>query len=173
MGHPSCDLYDRPRPDGAMFESNADAMAVWAGLALAGVALAGVVAELPRPPAPDADEAARTVDAVAASEYPSTGDHPLQADELRIGPHRLALRGDGGTSHASLSYGPVTPAAPGSGLCAVARGAPPGSEFSSHLALAAAAAAARSEDPRWRPADRTLVAKRVSWEDVDVTLVCA
>jgi hypothetical protein len=155
-----------------MFDPSIDAVAVWLGLALAGLVVAGVVVELPTPRPPDATAAVTTVDAVDAADYPSTARHPVAADAVRLGPDRLSLRGPGGTSHATYGYGPVTPAPPDSPLCAVARGAPPESAFTSPVRMAGAASARRDATPTWRPVDRPLVVRKVSWEGVEVTLVC-
>jgi len=155
-----------------VLDPNVDAAAVWVGLALASLAVAGVVTELPGPTPPSADPLARTVDAAAATDHAATAAHPVAADAVRVGPRSVAVRGPGGTDHAALSYGPVTPARPGSDLCRVARGARPTSLFADERALAAAARAARERDPAWRETDR-VVARSVVWGEVDVTLVCA
>lgn len=154
-----------------MLDPNVDAAAVWLGLALASLAVAGVVTELPRPTAPEADPLARTVDTAAATDRPATTAHPVAAEAVRIGPRRIAVRGAGGADHATLSYGPVTPARPGSDLCAVARGVPPTGRFDSLDAFKRAVHDARDRDPTWTETDR-VVARTVVWRETSVTLVC-
>jgi hypothetical protein len=156
-----------------MFDPSIDAVAIWLGLALAGLVVAGVVVELPSPRPPDATAAASTVDAVDAASYPSTASHPVDADAVRVGTDRLSLRGPGGTSHATFAYGSVTPASPDSPLCAVARGAAPSSAFTSPVRFAGAASSSRDRSPTWQAVERPLVVRKVSWEGVEVTLVCA
>jgi len=157
--------------NGGMLDPNVDAVAVWMGLALASLAVAGVVTQLPRPAPPEADPLARTVDTAAATDHVATTTHPVAADAVRIGPSRVAVRGPGGTDHATLAYGPVTPARPGTPLCRVARGARPHDAFDSWGALLDAAKAARQREPEFHETDR-VVARTVSLGVEDVTLVC-
>lgn len=154
-----------------MLDPNVDAAVVWLGLALASLAVAGVVAELPRPTAPEADPLARTVDTAAATDHAATAAHPVSGEAVRIGPRRVAVRGPGGTDHETLSYGPVTPVRPDTDLCRIARGAPPSSAFASKWDFATAAREARTTAPTWVETDR-VVARTVVWGEVDVTLVC-
>lgn len=147
-----------------------DAWYVWIGLSLAGLALVGVGATLPTAPPPSAVDVADTVDRTAATAYPSTAEHPLDAEAVRIGPRRLGLRNDAGTTHATFAFGPVTPANTRA-LRAILRGAPPGTNFDSGAALCDASAAARDRTPRWRPIDGPLIARHVVWEGCNVTLV--
>jgi hypothetical protein len=155
-----------------VLDPNVDAAAVWVGLALASLAVGGVVTDLPRPTPPSADPLARTVDTAAATDHAATASHPVAADAVRVGPRSVAVRGPGGTDHETLSYGPVTPVRSGTDLCRVARGTRPSSAFAGERALAAAARAARDRDPTWTETDR-VVARTVTWGEVDVTLVCA
>jgi len=156
-----------------MFDAPIDTWYLTVGVALTGVAFAGVAADLPTEAAPDAAGAADTVDAVAASEYAATAEHPVSADAVRLGPHRLALRDGGGTARATFTFGPVTPVADGTLLWEVAQGADPAHVFESPAAFAAAAADARNRDPSWRGADDRIVVRTVSWGDERVTLVDA
>jgi hypothetical protein len=148
-----------------------DAWYVWLGLSLAGVALVGVGAALPTAPPPAAADAADTVDRAAAAATPTTAEHPLDARAVRVGPRRLGLRNDAGTTHAAFAFGPVTPVFGSRALRAVLRGAPPESRFDSGEALCAAGATARTRTPRWRTVDGPLVVRHVVWEGCDVTLV--
>jgi len=149
----------------------ADAWYVWLGLSIASVALVGVGAALPTAPPPAAADAADTVDRTAATAHPATAEHPLDARAMRIGPRRLGLRNDAGTTHATFAFGPVTPAVGPRGLRAVLRGAPPESYFDSGEALCDAGRAARGRTPRWRSVDGPLIVRHVVWEECDVTLV--
>ncbi|WP_049935821.1 DUF7283 family protein [Haloplanus natans] len=148
-----------------------DAWYVWLGLSLASVALVGVGATLPTAPPPAAGDAADTVDRTAATAHPTTAEHPLDARSIRIGPRRIGLRNDAGTTHAAFAFGPVTPAVASRALRAVLRGAPPESRFASGEALCDAGHAARQGAPEWRPVDGPLIVRHVVWEGCDVTLV--
>ncbi|WP_311170962.1 DUF7283 family protein [Halobellus ordinarius] len=159
-----------------MFDLPLEAWYGWIGLSLAGVALVGAAAGLPTTPPPDAGAAAGTVDRVAAAEYTATAEHPLEADEIRLGTRRIGLRSDAGTAHATLAFGPVTPVPDGdSPLRDVLYGTPPSRVFDSPQAFREAIVAARADgqDATWREIDRTLIVRRVTWEGVDVVLVDA
>lgn len=150
---------------------------VWylqAGLAAVGLALLGVTTGLPTHAPPDATGVARVVDGVASSPHAAVGEHPLDADRVRLTPRGITLDGSGGRAHANFRFGPVTPVEPGSDLARVLSGAPPDGVFDAPGALAEAAATRRratAGDPAWRPAPERLVVRRVEWEGVDVTLV--
>lgn len=154
-----------------MFDTPVDTLYRWVGAAMASLAVAGVVTGLPTHPAPDATGVASTVDAVAASPYPSTAEHPLAADRVKLGPGRLTLDGPGGTAHATFAYGPVTPVGSGSGLARVLSGVPPERVFDRPADLASAASDARERDARWRAANGVVRVRTVVWEGVRVTLV--
>lgn len=154
-----------------MFDAPLDAWYVWLGLAVASGATLTVASAMPAAPPPDAAGAAHVVDATSASEHDAVGEHPLSnADEVRVGSDALSLRGPGGTVHAHLGYGPVTPAHGDDRLRAVLRGVPPDRVFESPAAFDGAVAAARASSPAWRRTDR-LTARRVTWEGVDAVLV--
>jgi hypothetical protein len=151
-----------------------DAWYLHAGLAVVGLAVLGVAAGLPAHSPPDATGLARTVDGVASSPGAAVGEHPIEADRLRITPRGVTLDGPGGRSHATFRFGPVTSVAPGGVLGRVLSGAPPGRVFESPGDLAHAAERRRrsvAADPAWRPSPNRLAVRRVSWEGVDVTLV--
>ena len=159
-----------------MFDFATEAWYGWLGLSMAGVALFGAAAGLPTAPPPDAGAAAATVDRVAAAEYAATAEHPLDASEIRLGTRRVGLRSEGGTAHATLSFGPVTPVPPGeSALRDVLYGTPPERALESPDAFRQSVVDARADagDASWRAVDRTLIVRRVSWEGVDVVLVDA
>ena len=159
-----------------MFDAIVEAWYGWLGLSIAGVALFGAAAGLPTAPPPDAGAAGATIDRVAAAEYSATAEHPLDATEIRLGTRRIGLRSDAGTAHATLSFGPVTPIPVGdSALRDVLYGTPPERAFDSPDAFRGAVVDARANatDASWRPVDRTLVVRRVTWENIDVVLVDA
>ena len=156
-----------------MFDVPVDAWYAWLGLAVASVAVLGTAASLPTAPPPDATGVAETVDRTATADYGTSASHPLDADEIRIGTRRLALRNGAGTAHATFAFGPVTPVAEGTDLRRVLEGAPPATVFADAEALRQAIVAARVEEAEWRRVDGPLVVRRVSWEGVDVTLVGA
>ena len=154
-----------------MFDVPVDAWYLWLGLATASVAVFGVAAQLPTEPPPDAADVADAVDAVASSPYPDSATHPLSVQQIELGPRRIALRNDVGTSHASFAYGPVTPVQDGTLLWEVLRGARPKHVFESPTAFERAATVTRQRPSEWHPAAEKLRVRKVSWEGVDVTLV--
>lgn len=156
-----------------MFDTPVDAWYTWLGLALAGAAMVGTVLSFPAAAAPDATGVADTVDGVAASEYATTAEHPLDATAIRLGPHRVSLRNDGGTTHAALAFGPVAPVRPDSKLEAVLYGVAPEQTFESRRAFTQALVATQTADPTWETVDRTLVVRRVQWGERNATLVGA
>ncbi|RLM59556.1 hypothetical protein DVK02_02105 [Halobellus sp. Atlit-31R] len=159
-----------------MFDVTLDAWYAWIGLSLAGVTLVGAAAGLPTAAPPDAGAIAATIDRVAAAEYAATGEHPLGADEIRLGTRRIGVRSDSGTAHATLAFGVVTPVPVGdSPLRSVLHGTPPEQVFGSPEAFRQAVVDARADaqEAPWRVVDRTLIVRRTTWEGVDVVLVDA
>lgn len=153
-----------------MFDAPHDAWYVWLGVSVASLAILGVVTSFPLAPVPDAPAVAGTVDRVSAAAYDTTASRTLDAHDVRIEPRRIGLRNDAGTTHATLAYS-VVPVAPGSPLLRLLRGAPPSAVFPSPAAFAAATRRAGEREPTWHAARETLVVMRLSWGDVDVTLV--
>lgn len=154
-----------------MFDAPLDAWYVWLGLAVASGATFTVASAMPAVSPPDAAGAAHTVDRTAASEHAAFGEHPLDsAEEVRIASDTIALRGYGGTAHATLGYGPVTPAIYDERLRAVLRGVPPDRVFDSPRTFFGAVDAAQESAPTWHRTDR-LTARRVTWEGIDAVLV--
>jgi hypothetical protein len=151
-----------------MFGPPADVPAVWVGLALVSVLFVGLAVEVPRAPAPDAGAVAGTVDAAAASSYPTRAEHPTTATELKVSERSLALRNGAGASHAVLDFGPVTPAS--GNLSRVLRGAPPDAAFADADAFAAAARESQAGE-RWRETDGAVSVRTVTWGETRVTLV--
>lgn len=153
-----------------MFDAPVEAWYLWVGVALASTVAFGLAATLPRAPPPDAAGVADTVDSVAASDRAATAEHPISADEIRVGPYRVWLRDGDATGHATFAYGPVTPVRRGTALWDVLRGTSPETAFGSPGAFRLAATDARDRTPEWRSAEE-LTVRAVSWEGVDVTLV--
>lgn len=153
-----------------MFELSLDAWHAWLGVAAASVVVFGVALGLPSAAPPAAAPAADTVDEVATSPYEAQATVELRADAYRVDSHRLSLRTDGGTSHATLAYGPVTPA-DDTALERVLDGASPSTVFASQTEFERAVDSAQARDGEWRSAPETLVIRRVTWGDVDATLV--
>lgn len=154
-----------------MFDVPIDGWYAWLGVAAVSVVVLGLAASLPTEPPPDAARTADAVDRVAASEHAATAEVPFDATTIRIGPTRLALRSDAGTSHAAFAFGPVTPVRGNASLDSVLRGGPPERGFASPAALARAATEARERRPTWRDADGPLRIRKLSWGGVHVTLV--
>ncbi|MFD1586943.1 hypothetical protein ACFR9U_08105 [Halorientalis brevis] len=156
-----------------MFDAPADTWYLWLGVATTSVLALGVAVALPSTPPPDATAAANTIDAVATSPHEATGEHALDARQFKLGPHRVALRNDAGTAHADVAYGPVTPVREGSPLASVLTGTPPERTFTNQSGFRKAARRARNQSQRWERVERSLLVRRVTWGDVDVTLVGA
>jgi hypothetical protein len=153
-----------------MFDAPVDAWYAWLGLSAAALVVLGVVTSLPTAPPPDASGVAETVDAVATTEYDTAASRALDAQTIRIGPRRIGLRNDAGTTHATLGYRVVS-VTRDARLVRVLRGETPESSFDSSTAFERAVSAARARDPAWRPAGDYLVVRHVPWGGVDVTLV--
>ncbi|QIB73376.1 hypothetical protein GL213_12215 [Halogeometricum borinquense] len=159
-----------------MLDVPLDSWYAWLGLSLAGVALVGAASGLPTAPPPNATAAAETVDRVAATEYASTAEHPLDATAVKLETRRLALRNDAGTAHATFAFAPVTPVPTGdSPLRDVIHGAHPSAVFDSPAAFQQAVidSRTRASNATWREVDRTLLVRKTTWEGVDVVLVDA
>lgn len=153
-----------------MFETSLDAWYAWLGVALTSVAVYGVVAGFPVAAPPTATPAADTVDRVASSPHEARGTVAIEADDVKIDPHRIALQSDGATAHASFAYGPVTPV-DSDRLERVLDGTPPADVFASEVAFADALARAQARSGTWRPAPAELTVRRVIWGETDATLV--
>jgi hypothetical protein len=158
-----------------MYDTAVESTYVWLALAVVSAGVLGFALRVPTAPPPDATAVARTVDSVAASPHEATARHPLDARQLRLGSHRVGLRGPGGDAHATFAYGPVVPAAGGDGdrLSAVLRGVPPERAFPSRSSFARALNRSQTRDASWQSAPERLVVRRVTWGEVDATLVGA
>jgi hypothetical protein len=156
-----------------MLDTLADVPHLGVALGVVSLTMFGIATDLPDTPAPDATAVGATVDRAAATSHPSTASHPLTATAVKIGPHEIALRNDGGTAHAAFVYGPVTPVPDSGALRRVLRGVPPSSEFTSPGSLERAARDRQNRSTRWQSADGHLLVRHVTWGDVNVTLVGA
>lgn len=156
-----------------MFDAPVDVWFLWIGLAIVSTAVMGVATQFPTQPLPDATGVVSAVDSIAASPYPATGTHPIAAGKVKLGPSRIALKNDRGTAHSTFAYGPITPVHHGTPLWEILRGAAPSHLFESPERFGRAAAAARNRTPTWRSAGGELTARRVTWGEINVTLVSA
>lgn len=154
-----------------MNETPADVPFVWIALLVVGASVLGIVLSLPGAPPPDAERVAASVDDVAATDHPATSEVPLDATSIRLSGNAVALRGPGGTAHATYHYGPVTPVPRDGDLGRVVRGAPPDTVFESPRRFERALDTARSRDPAWESAGETLHVRRVTYEGIDGVLV--
>lgn len=154
-----------------MLDVPIDSWYTWIGVATVSVLAFATVTSLPMSPPPDAASVADAVDRTAASQHDATAEIPIDAGQLRIGANRIGLRSDGGTAHASLTYGPVVPVGEEPRLQAVLRGSPPSTEFDSPAGLRAASEDARTDRLVWRPVEGLLLVRHLTWKGVDVTLV--
>lgn len=153
-----------------MFDAPIDTLYVWTGLVAASSLFFGLAVGLPTEPPPNAASVADAVDVVAASPHPSTAERPTEAAAVRVGPDRIALRSEAGTSHAQFVYGPVVPAGTGS-LGRVLSGVPPDHAFDSRSAFREAVEEARNAPATWRPLDGDVTIRKVTWGETSVTLV--
>lgn len=149
----------------------ADVPFVWIALLVVSASVLGVVLSLPGAPPPDAERVAAVVDDVAGSDHPATAVVPVEQTSIRLSRNDVALRGPGGTAHASLLYGPVTPVPRESDLGRVARGAPPEYVFATPEKFEHALHTARSAEPTWESAGEQLYVRRVTYRGVDGVLV--
>ncbi len=158
-------------------EAPVDAWYVWLGVTLVSIGLAGVAVGLPSEPPPDAERVAGALDRVGASEYDAATSLDHDADAIRIGSERVAMRSDGGTARARVSFGPVVPVhaldvndterRALDGFLAGERSLPPPLEGP----LAAGVADLRNGTGEWYPADGALRARLVTLADQRVVLV--
>lgn len=105
------------------WEAPVDAWYVYLGVSVVSVAVAGVALGLPSGPPPDANQAANTIDTVAASSTDASGRWNHDAETVVVEGPTLELSNDHGTSRSSLEYGVVVPVADSDRLEALTRGA--------------------------------------------------
>lgn len=159
------------RPPSRVFDVPIDGWYAWLGVAAVSVLALGLTTTLPSTPPPQAAPAAEAIDRTAASDYDATAEIPVDARQVRLGRHQVGLRNDAGSTHASLSYGPVISARSDPRLEAVLYGESPSRAFESAAAFEAAVEATRDEEPNWKPIEGPILVRRVFWRGVDVTLV--
>lgn len=147
-----------------------DGIVLWIGLGLVSIVALGVAAGLPSVAAPDAAGVADAIDRVAASQYEATAAVSIEADRIKLGASRVSLGRGSRTSHATLAAGPVTPVGDGQ-LRRVLDGAEVRSVFASKRAFRRALSRYPARPVEWRPAPAELRVRRVTWGDVDATLV--
>ena len=153
-----------------MFDAPLDALYAWVGLAVVSVAVLAVALSLASAPPPSAIRVANAVDAVAASPNEAVRRIVLDVDAVALRPWRVGVRTDGGTAHAAVTFGPVTPVRDGP-LRAVLTGRSPARTFETPAAFRGALTRARRRVGGWTDAPETLVVRRVSWGGVNGTLV--
>lgn len=156
-----------------MLDVPADVPPVLVALSLVSTTLLGVALAGQPTPAPRASLLASTIETVAAADYPGAETRPIRASAIRIEPHELSVRDDGGTSHAAIAYGPIVPVRRDTTLWRVLQGTPPDEAFDDPVAFATATVRARARDAVWRADPTRLTVRRVTWRGVDVTLVGA
>lgn len=163
-------------------EAPADAWYVWFGVVLVTVAFAGVALSLPTQPAPDATEAANTIDEVAASSVDASATYEHDASRVRIAEKQIWLRNSGGTARATIAFGTMTPVRehpdnPEPGLNILIRDADPASEFDSAEKMVEwateARKASRGTKSEWQKDNGQLRVKKVMWGDKSVLFVDA
>ena len=161
-------------------EAPADAWYVWLGVVLVSIAFAGVALSFPSEPAPDATQAANTVDDVATSSFNASGTYDHDADEVYLGLRQIAMRNDGGTDQATVAFGTMTPVRahpddPEKGLN-ITRGVDPAVVFDDPGEMEDFAEEVHDEledGVEWRPANGELRVKRINWGDESVLFVDA
>lgn len=148
---------------------------IYVGMAMFGLALVGIVLNLPTAAGPDANVAANTIDRVAGSQYNASAEYDHDAEFYWVGVEQLAMRNENGKSTQSISFGQMTPAKQYPKLEAVLHGASPAAEFSDPSDFQARAETARDNvdlnDPEWIKAGEKLHVRTVIWGGTKVVLV--
>jgi len=153
-----------------MLDVPVDTIYVWLGVAAVSVVTLGVVVAFPTSVPPGATAVADAVDRVAVEPAGAHERVEVDAVSMRLGAHRIGLRNDGGTAHATFAYGPVTPAVADDRLELVLSGHPPDDVFETQAGFRDAVTAAQTSG-EWRPAPGQIDVRRVNWGETDVTLV--
>jgi len=153
-----------------------DAWYVWVGVALVSIALAAFAVSLPSEPPPDAGQAAEALDRVGASEYDAATTLEHDAEAVRVGAEGIAMRNEGGTDRARVSFGPVLPVhtlALNDSQRVALEGVLAGERQLGDLEvlLADAVAALDTETGAWHPATGDLRARAVRVDGQRVALV--
>lgn len=149
------------------WEAPVDAWYVWFGAAAITAILAGSALALPSTPPPDANQAANAIDRVAGNELGGTASYEHDARMVRLGTEQISMRSDGGTSHATVSFGRLAPVNGSDRLKNVLSGAHPTDEYAtwSEFYDDVQAAEDRALDPTWRIADGTLRVRVIAFPD--------
>lgn len=149
------------------WEAPVDAWYVWLGAALITTVLAGFALALPTTPPPDANQAANAVDRVAGNDLGGEASYDHDARMIRLGSEQISMRNDGGTSHATVSFGRLAPVNGSDSLKEVLAGAHPTDEYRNWTAFYddVQAAEDRALDPTWRIADGTVRARVIAYPD--------
>ncbi|MFC7073745.1 hypothetical protein ACFQJ7_07670 [Halovenus rubra] len=170
------------------FETPIDAWYMWLGVAFATIAIASVALSLPTQPPPDATAVANTIDRVAGSTEVAGASYEHDAEEVRVDMSRLSMRNGGGTAHASITFGPITPVAAVSNttkqaaLFALLDGTPPSvalnrpqfaglTEADLHGAVSEVRRNLWDQTPEWQPASGTLRIRKLELDGKVVVLV--
>lgn len=153
-----------------MFDAPMDGFVLWTGLSLVSLVVLGIVLSLGGPSAPDAAAVADAIDRVGASSYEASSTVPVDADAIRLGDARLSLRRDGRTSHATFVTEGITPVGDGQ-LRRVLAGDGVRRVFETRRAFERALSRYPTRPLEWREAPETLRVRRVTWGEVDATLV--
>ncbi|ERG99574.1 MAG: hypothetical protein J07HQX50_00721 [Haloquadratum sp. J07HQX50] len=146
----------------------------WIGLALTGTVLISVVIGLPTQAPLDASGVTATIDTVGVATFSAAATHPVEADDIRIGRHRISLKRDGDIAHATVSYGPMTPVRAGhSGLAALIDGTPPSDIFETPQQFEAALTQASvvASTPSWQQVRGPVHIRRVTYGPHSALLV--
>ena len=157
------------------WEAPADGWYVWFGMAVASVAVFGVVLSLPTGAVPDANAAADAVDKVTATSHDATATYDHDAEWVRIGPKQLSLRNDAGTTHASIVFDNMTHARGDEELEAVLEGDDVEKHYDDCDEFAAAVEERREEmsddGVQWVEAKGQFRVRTITCDEHDVTLV--
>lgn len=156
-----------------MFDTPIDGLYTWLGVSFVAAGALAVAAGVPSAPPPDAAAVAETVDGLAASSYAGAATVPLaNANEVRLTPRSVSLRGASGTVSATFEHGPiVVVTGANEALAAVLNGTSPHKVFEDPDALVAASRETADGRASWRTAPERLRVRHVTWGGVDVTLV--
>lgn len=156
-----------------MFDAPIDGLYTWLGVSFVATGALAVAIGVPSAPPPDAAAVAETVDGLAASAYAGVATVPLaNANEIRLTPQGVSLRGTSGTVSATFEHGPVVVVTgTNEALAAVLSGTHPRKVFEDPDAVVDASRETTDESASWRTAPERLQVRHVTWGGVDVTLV--
>lgn len=153
-----------------MFDAPIDGVYAWLGVAVVSIAVAAVAVSLPSTVPPDASAVAAQIDRVATSEHRVATSIQPDADAMRVRASQVSLRRDGTTAHAPL-VGERVVTADTDALAALLAGQPAESVYTDRAAFARAVDEVTAGQGTWRPAPEHLQIRRVTWGEIDVTVV--